>query len=476
MSPSFDPEIMTNGLQEKALNVITSWLKEQNIQGCSWEVLRQPERTPLLIVDVTASDAKINTSTLMYGHFDKQPPFDGWLPGLGPYMPVVKDGKLYARGAADDGYALFASILAVASLQKEKRPHPRIVILIEGSEESGSRDLPFYMTQVKEKIGEPNLIVCLDSGAGNYDQLWVTSSLRGIVVGDLKVSVLTEGVHSGDASGVVPSSFRIARALLSRLEDESSGDILPPALYAKDFLGTRRDAAREAGKSLGRAGMIDCFPFIGATQPVSDDNALLAENRWWKPQLEVIGATGLPPSQTAGNVLRPSTTLTLSLRLPPTVDKSEAEDCLRKVFLEKPAPHSAQVDFNIWKSSQGWSAPMVAPWLEKVLQESSKRNFSGRSAVYQGEGGSIPFMAMLGNMLPKAQFFVCGVLGPGSNAHGPNEFLHLDYCQRIIACVAEVLTESTYTDAEEGDKQKKQKMMPDELVAEFGRNADGSKV
>jgi len=391
----------------------------------------------------------------MYGHFDKQPPFDGWFEGLGPYSPVVKDGKLYARGAADDGYALFASVLAIAALQEEKKPHPRVMILIEGSEESGSRDLPYYMELIKPRIGEPDLIVCLDSGAGNYDQLWVTSSLRGIVVGDLKVSVLKEGVHSGDASGVVPSSFRIARALLSRLEDENTGDILVKDLYAKDFEGKRRDAAREAGKSLGDPGMINCFPWHASTQPVSRDTALLAENRWWKPQLEIIGATGLPPSETAGNVLRPSTTLTLSLRLPPTVDKKMAEQCLKDVFLGTPAPHNASVELNIWKSSQGWSAPVVAPWLDKALQESSKRNFENRPAVYQGEGGSIPFMAMLGSMLPRAQFFVCGVLGPNSNAHGPNEFLHLDFCQRVVACVAEVLTESCTADGHGDDRANK---------------------
>jgi acetylornithine deacetylase/succinyl-diaminopimelate desuccinylase-like protein len=420
-----------------------------------------------------------NKSALLYGHFDKQPPFEGWVDGLGPYSPVIQDGKLYGRGVADDGYAIFSSIVALASLQKEMRPHPRVLILIEGSEESGSRDLPFYMDKVKHRIGNPNLIVCLDSGAGNYDQLWITSSLRGIVVGDLKVSVLTEGVHSGDASGVVPSSFRIARALLSRLEDENTGDILPRELYAKDFEKTpRQSATQEAGKSLGENGMIKCFPFVGKTEPVTKDTAKLAENRWWKPQLEIIGANGLPPSQSAGNVLRPSTTLTLSLRLPPTVDKIAAENALKSVFTATPAPHNAEVEFNIWKSSQGWSAPLVAPWLQKATQDASKRNFDGKPAVFQGEGGSIPFMAMLGQMVPEAQFLVCGVLGPLANAHGPNEFLHIDYCQRITACVADVLAE--LCDVESigmiGETNKKPKMSPHQLASEFDRNPDGSKV
>lgn len=474
-SPNFDPDFMTNGHQDAAVELLTGWVTQQKIANLSLEVLRLPGRTPLIVMEIPAFNTSSTTVALIYGHFDKQPPLfeGGWVAGGGPYTPLVtEDGqKLYGRGGADDGYAIFGAITALAALHESGKPHPKICIVIEGSEESGSRDLPAYMDLIREKIQDTSLVICLDSGCGNYDQLWVTSSLRGIVVGDLKVSVLTEGVHSGDASGVVPSSFRIARQLLGRLESAETGEILPQELHCQDaelFFAK----ARAAGELLGQAGMVDCFPFL--CQPVvgGGDYGTLAVNRWWKPQLEVIGAGGFPLPSDAGNVLRPSSTLTLSLRLPPTVDKPTACRALERLLTENP-PYQAKVEFTISKASQGWSAPVCAPWLDASLQAASERNFDGKPAVFQGEGGSIPFMGQLGAMLPSAQFFVCGVLGPNSNAHGPNEFLHLDYCQRIIACVADVLTDS----CQNSDPVRKMPRIQQQQVAsEFTRNLDGTKI
>ena len=191
--------------------------------------MRLQGRTPVIFIEIPGS--RTPTTVLLYGHLDKQPEMTGWAEGLGPWEPVLKGDKLYGRGGADDGYAMFGA-LARASWRCTSRasPHARCVILIEACEESGSYDLPSYVDHLAARIGAPSLVVCLDSGCGNYDQLWLTTSLRGLTGGALTVQVLTEGVHSGDASGVVPASFRIVRALLSRLEDGATGEIRPEDL------------------------------------------------------------------------------------------------------------------------------------------------------------------------------------------------------------------------------------------------------
>jgi acetylornithine deacetylase/succinyl-diaminopimelate desuccinylase-like protein len=163
----------------------------------------------------------------------------------------------------------------------------------------------------------------------------------------------------------------------------------------------------------------------------------LVLNRTWRPMLSVTGAEGLPAPANAGNVLRPQTSLVLSLRLPPTV-KAESAARQLQAILEADPPYGATVKFDYGQAATGWHAPPTAPWLAAALETSSIKNF-GRSAMWMGEGGTIPFMAMLGAKFPQAQFLITGVLGPHSNAHGPNEFLHLDYAKRLTACVADVL-------------------------------------
>ena len=198
------------------------------------EVIRLEGRTPLIFFEVpaTRSDASGSAETVMfYGHLDKQPEFNGWRHDLGPWTPKYEDGKLYGRGGADDGYAVYAALTAIQSLDAQGIPRPRCVGLIETCEESGSVDLPAYIQALKARLGQVGLVVCLDSGAGNYDQLWLTTSLRGMVSGVLKVEILTEGVHSGDASGLVPSSFRIMRQVLDRLEDSATGRLLPQVFH-----------------------------------------------------------------------------------------------------------------------------------------------------------------------------------------------------------------------------------------------------
>ncbi len=435
-SPAFDREWAAHGYMDQAVALLVAWARPPiaAIPGATLEVVRLPGRTPLILIDIPgASDECV----LLYGHLDKQPEMAGWEEGLGPWTPVLRGDKLYGRGGADDGYAMFGALAAITALADQAIPHARCVILIEACEESGSPDLPHYVDHLAPRLGTPSLVVCLDSGCGNYDQLWVTMSLRGMVGGTLTVRVLEEGVHSGDASGVVPSSFRILRQLITRLEDETTGAIRPAALSV-EIPPDRITQARHAAASLGTA-VYAKFPFVAGTAPVAEDLVELVLNRTWRPQLAVTGIAGLPPPASAGNVLLPFTTAKLSLRLPPTLDARKAGAEVRRL-LEADPPYGAQVSFDAKDAASGWNAPTLAPWLEHSLERASKAAF-GAPAAYLGEGGSIPFMAMLGEKFPRAQFVVTGVLGPHSNAHGPNEFLHLPTARRITSVIAHVLAD-----------------------------------
>ena len=428
-SPGFDPDWERSGHMQRAMDLIVAWCRARPIAGMQLEVLRLPGRTPLLFIEVPGA---IDDTVLLYGHMDKQPEMTGWAEGLGPWRPVLRGDRLYGRGGADDGYSTFASLAALEVLQDQNIPHARCVVIIEGCEESGSGDLPAYIEHLRDRIGTPSLVVCLDSGAADYDRLWCTTSLRGMVIGNLQVDVLREGVHSGEASGIVPSSFRIARSLLDRLEDAKTGRILPEWLYAPTPK-QRVEQARAMAGALG-AGIASHYPWRGATRPVTDDAAELILNRTWRPQLAITGAGGLPPLGSAGNVLRAGTALRVSLRLPPGVDAETAKKRVVRLLTENP-PYGAEVRFDSAEANDGWNAPELAPWLEAALHESSQAYF-GASAAYMGEGGTIPFMAMLGLRFPEAQFLITGVLGPESNAHGPNEFLDIPTARKLTCCVA----------------------------------------
>lgn len=433
-SPLFDPEWAAHGYMDEAVQLAYDWVVGRNLPGAKVEILKLGERTPVLMIEI---DGTLPGDILLYGHLDKQPPFDGWRTqeGLGPWTPVIQDGKLYGRGGADDGYAVFASVAAVEAIQEQGIQHPRLVILIECSEESGSPDLSHYIDAYADRIGSPELVVCLDSGCGDYDRLWNTTSLRGIALGTLHVQVLREGVHSGDASGVVPSSFRIARQLLDRIEDVKSGEILPPQLKA-EIPQQRVEQACAAAKVLGES-VHQKFPFVEGMTPVDEPLSELVLNRTWRAALSVTGQGGMAPLANAGNVLRPGTSLKLSMRVPPTLS-SEMASAVLKEILEKNPPYGAQVHFEVEHPGDGWNAPETLPWLEALVNEASETHFGNPSAA-MGEGGSIPFMGMLGEKFPKAQFLITGVLGPQSNAHGPNEFLHIECGKKVTACVAHVL-------------------------------------
>lgn len=444
-SPMFDADWANHGYMDDAVKLMEAWARAQPIAGMTLEVVRLEGRTPLIFIEVPATDCdalaadgtRPDDCVLLYGHLDKQPEMTGWSDGLGPWLPVIQGDRLYGRGGADDGYAMFGSLAALLALQEQKIPHSRCVVMIEACEESGSYDLPYYVDHLTARIGKPSLVVCLDSGCGNYDQLWCTTSLRGLAGGHLRVEVLSEGVHSGDASGLVPSSFRLLRQLLSRLEDETSGKIKPEALFVEVPPDRLAQASRVA-EVLGTA-IYDKFPLLPGMRPMSEDLTELMLNRTWRPALSITGVAGLPELESAGNVLRPSTAVKLSLRLPPTLDGDTAGKLLQQLLLDNP-PNGARVTFKLEKSSTGWNAPTQSDWLTRAIDHASCDAF-GQPAVYMGEGGSIPFMGMLGEKFPGAQFMITGVLGPHSNAHGPNEFLHIPTGKRVTACVARVVAE-----------------------------------
>ncbi|MGC4367337.1 M20/M25/M40 family metallo-hydrolase [Hydrogenophaga sp. R2] len=454
-SPAFDPDWARHGLIDRVLQDAADWVAARRVPGLSLEVIRLDDaqgrpRTPVLFFELPASGGRDGSpppasgqTVLMYGHLDKQPEFNGWRNDLGPWTPKIEDGKLYGRGSADDGYAVYASIAAIEALQAQGVAHPRIVGLIETSEESGSQDLLPYVDALRPRLGDVGLVICLDSGAGNYDQLWLTTSLRGMASGVLKVEVLTEGVHSGDASGVVPSSFRIMRQVLDRLEDSASGRLLPSVFHCEipaERIAQAQATAAILGDELHRRfpwAHHDCGGSTVFALPTTTDPVEALLNRTWRPTLSVTGAEGLPALRDAGNVLRPYTAFKLSLRLPPLVDAAQAVQQL-KTLLEDNAPYQARVTFEGEGSASGWNAPATTPWFEQALQDASMAHF-GAGCGTIGQGGTIPLMNLLSQGFPTAQMMVCGVLGPRSNAHGPNEFLHLDYARRLTASVAQVI-------------------------------------
>lgn len=432
-SPAFDPDWAANGYLDDAVAHAERWCRETAPADASIEVIRLEGRTPLLLVDVPGNR---DGTILLYGHLDKQPEVSGWSDGLGPWQPVLKDERLYGRGSADDGYAVYASLTAVTAVHEQGLPHGRCLLLIETCEESGSYDLPHYIDHLRQRIGQPELVLCLDSGCGNYEQMWCTTSLRGMAAGTLQVETLTQGVHSGDAGGVVPSSFRIARHLLERLEDSVDGRIIPAAFNA-EIPDERRAQARAAAEVVGTT-LRDRFPFTGETRAEEQDLTELVLNRSWRPALEITGADGLPTIADAGNVLRAATAFKLALRLPPTVEGTAATARL-KDLLEANPPHGARVTFTPDQAATGWHAPPLSPWLAETMDAASRDAF-GAPVMYMGEGGTIPFMALLSEAFPEAQFVITGVLGPQSNAHGPDEFLHVPTARRLTTCVARIIS------------------------------------
>ena len=442
-SPAFEADWKRAGQIQLAIEQAQKFVAAQPVKNMTLEIITLEGRTPVLFFDIPGTGSKANGKTvLLYGHLDKQPEMTGWRDDSGPWTPLVEDGKLYGRGSADDGYAVFATLAAVLALDAENVSRPRCFGLIETCEESGSFDLPPYLDLLSPRMGDVGLVVALDSGAGSYDELWATTSLRGLVNGTMTVRMLTEGVHSGDAGGAVPSTFRIARQLLDRIDDSATGATHSP-VFAAPIPDERIRQAQQAANILGdvvwkRFPWQSCGGAHEFTLPTSKDPVELILNRTWRASLSIVGADGLPPTAAAGNVLRPYTALKLSLRIPPTVDGAAAAAEVKQL-VENNTPYNAKVTFAADSAATGWNAPAFAPWLTVALDVASMA-FFGKPAAYMGEGGTIPFMAMLGDKFPHAQMLVTGVLGPKSNAHGPNEFLHIEYAKKVTAATALVIS------------------------------------
>ena len=439
-SPAYDADWQAHGLLDKVVRDAAAWVESRKVAGLKLEVLRLEGRTPLIFFDVPATRPDSTHTVVFYGHLDKQPEFNGWRNDLGPWTPKLENGKLYGRGGADDGYAVYAAISAIEALDAQRIGRPRCVGIIEACEESGSPDLPLYLDLLRPRLGDVGLVVCLDSGAGSYEQLWLTTSLRGMVSGVLEVEVLSEGIHSGDASGVVPSSFRVLRHVLDRLEDSRTGTLLPGSFHCE--VPAQRVEQARATAAILKDEVYKRFPWAcgadgGPVLPTTTDPVQVLLNRTWRPTLSVTGVDGFPPLHSAGNVLRPRTAFKLSLRLPPLVDGAAATQQL-KTLLEDNAPYNAKVSFRPDSAATGWNAPQLAPWLAQALDAASAAHF-GAPVGFIGQGGTIPLMSMLQAGFPQAQLMVCGVLGPKSNAHGPNEFLHVPYGKKLTAAVAQVV-------------------------------------
>jgi acetylornithine deacetylase/succinyl-diaminopimelate desuccinylase-like protein len=434
LSPAFDPSWAASGSLRAATEHVSAWASTRIPNGAECEIIELDGRSPLLLIDIPAT-AEGHGTALLYGHLDKQPPMGGWSDGLGPWQPVITDGRLYGRGAVDDGYSGYAALTALAAVEAAGGQHARAVILLETGEESGSPDLPAYMEHLGDRLGDVSFVVCLDGGGGDYSRLWLTNSLRGMVHLNVTVRVLETPQHSGVASGVVPSSFRILRQLLDRLEDSATGEILLPELNVA--IPEQRQAEARAAAAAAPGAMQHLFPLVPGMHAASDDDAELILNNTWRPTLSVIGADGLPVPATAGNVLRTSTTLTLSFRLPPTADAAAARAAIVHA-LTTDVPYGAQVEVTDAKAEDGWDVPAPAPWLEAALTQSGQQ-VMGETYGSIGIGGSVPFMGLLGRLYPDAQFVITGALGTDSNMHVPDEWLNIGFAEQVTEVVAHLL-------------------------------------
>jgi acetylornithine deacetylase/succinyl-diaminopimelate desuccinylase-like protein len=437
-SPSYDANWNTNGKLEEAAIFLKQWVESQNLKNCNVNIIQEKNRTPFIYIDIPSTKENDDRSILLYGHFDKQPPLEGWSEGLGPRKPVIKDNHLYGRGGADDGYAIFSTITAVKCAQDNNWPLPKIDIIIEGAEESYTYDLEFYVNFLSEEIGIPSLIVCMDSGCQDYKRLWVTGSLRGVVSIDLKISVLEQGVHSGVFGGMVPDSFMILRNLLDRIEDPLTGKILIQELYA-DIPNQRLRDIDKLVEILGDD-IIKNIPFEEGVKPFTNDIKQLIINNTWKPFMAITGADGIPDSKTAGNVLRPYTQIKISIRLPPLVDSKIAADKIVEI-LKKDPPYNSKVEASVDNTGDGWNLETFGSRLKNISSLASQRFFDNNDMAFTGEGGSVPFVQILNKKFPKSDFMVLGVTGPGCNIHALDENLNLDFCKRVIMSLTYILSE-----------------------------------
>lgn len=402
--------------------------------------------TPILLIQIPGTAPEGSGSVLMYGHWDKQAIADvkAWNEPkgsmkTGPFQPNIANGRLYGRGTADDGYALFFSIAAIQALRANGIPYPTVNFILDFDEEGGSVNLERYLEKFSFKIGTPDLCITLDSGAGDYNRIWNTTTERGIVTGTLTVKVLTDSVHSGDGSGIIPNPQRIMRHLLSRLEDPVTGKILPsefqvevPATYLADVFSQATNIVPSTIKG---------FPWFGYATTAASNPVELILNRIWRAGLAVTGVDGLPSTAAANNVVVGSVSYQLSLRLPPPLRIDEVQRQLKDLF-EKDPPYGATVtyDYEGAPAANGWMSPPQPRWLSEAIDQASQVLFQQPSAPL-GDGGTQPVLAILKEKFKETLFFASGVAGPGNNEHAANENLNIKYAEQLSACEAYVLSQ-----------------------------------
>lgn len=432
VSPGYDPEFFTNGLIIKAIDTVKAWIEAQGIAGLTTTLFAEPGCEPLLLVEIPGTAAPGAPVVLAYGHLDKMPPLDapGWSAGLFAYDPVIRDGKVYGRGTNDDGYNCFLVITALKYLQSKGLAYPKVTLILETGEESGDTEIQQYLERLRPKIGDVDLILVLDGEAQDYQTFWGCTSLRGIVNGVLDISHLATPCHSGMATGLVPSTFRIARILLSRIEDAATGEVLLREAHAPEIPATRIEQCRLIAAQLGDRSHAIVSPLPGA-ELLSKDNAELLLAKAWKPGLAVTGCDGIPSVGDGSNVMRTRTALKLSLRLPPGVNAEVTAAALKRV-LEADPPYGAKVTYTAVSAGNGWKGPDLSGKIDVAMREATRAVFGG-VPLYYGEGGSIPLCNKFQELWPDAQLLVSGCAGTDSNPHGYDESLNLEYTGKFSA-------------------------------------------
>ncbi|MED5398347.1 MAG: M20/M25/M40 family metallo-hydrolase [Candidatus Thermoplasmatota archaeon] len=430
LSPLFEPAWAELGELDATIELFCKWLDEQDLDGMSYETHRIEDKSPVLLVSI---DGTGPGEVIFYSHLDKQPSKpELWSEGLHPLKAVRRDPWLYGRGSIDDGYGGYLCVTSVKLLQEAGIPHPRCTFLIETCEESGSFDLPPYLEALSRQLGDPDMIVVLDSGGPDYDHIWMTEALRGLVSGTLSVRVSNEGIHSGTSGGSIPSSFRIQRMLLDRVEDSSTGEVLIPEMHVNisdEIRGKAAALAEVVGDSLW-----DQLPTVDSLVRVADTTEDMIIGMNWQPTLSIIGADGMPPVQVAGNVLRTNTDLKLSFRIPPGVD-SETVLAKAKAILEANPPYGAAVTFTPDSCADGFHAPPMEGKVRDAIHDASMQ-LTGLPPLASWTGGTIPFMAMMQGKYPNAMFLCTGASGPGNNAHGPDEKMLIPSAKRLTAALS----------------------------------------
>lgn len=438
-STFYDAEWEKNNYLKTAAEYIVQWVKQQNILGLKAEVIKLNNFAPLIFIEVAATTENNDKTALLYAHYDKMPESTGWEDGLSAWNPVLRADKLYGRGAVDDGYAVFTFIAAIKAMQEQKIPHNKFVLMIEGAEESDSGGFAEYAELLRDRIGKPNFVLILDAECKDYRRLWVTTSTRGLINGFLNVEMLTVSEHSGAASGIVPSTFRIVRQILDRVEDKTTGKILLNSLQ-NEIPPHIVEAAKQTVSILGESIYKD-FHFISGAKPVTNDLVQLILNNTWGSTLCITGAEGFPIFKDASNAIRPSTKLKLSLRLPPRVDVVKVGEEF-KTILETNPPYGAKVNFTFEAPPEkAWEAKNLhATWLSKVFDEASEI-FCGEKTASIGTGGGIGTLTIFDKIFPESLFLLTGCCGPNSCPHGPNEFLHIPYVKKMTCALTYVFAE-----------------------------------